>query len=123
MVRRALENQPQACNTRRVQHKFENARVCRAARADGRGAGQDVPGQLANIVFMSAYPLLLTKGGWSLVFRALQVGPTRILAEYLSESGMKWMCGGAKRQCDRALPPGYHAGRRRRDAGLPSHVP
>ena len=32
----------------------------------------DIPGQLANIVYMSVYPLLLTRGGWGLVFRTLQ---------------------------------------------------
>lgn len=32
----------------------------------------DVPGQFANIVFMSAYPGLVQTGGWSLVFRTLQ---------------------------------------------------
>jgi hypothetical protein len=28
--------------------------------------------------------------------------------DYISESGMKWMSGGAKRQCDRALGPPLH---------------
>ena len=33
----------------------------------------DIPGQLANILFMSIYPALLNRGGWGLVFRALQI--------------------------------------------------
>jgi MFS family permease len=33
----------------------------------------DIPGQLANILFMSIYPTLLARGGWGLVFRALQI--------------------------------------------------
>ena len=33
----------------------------------------DIPGQLANILFMSIYPTLLARGGWGLVFRALQL--------------------------------------------------
>ena len=32
----------------------------------------DVPGQFANIIFMGAYPGLVERGGWSLVFRTLQ---------------------------------------------------
>jgi MFS family permease len=32
----------------------------------------DVPGQFANIIFMGAYPGLVQRGGWSLVFRTLQ---------------------------------------------------
>jgi hypothetical protein len=32
-----------------------------------------IPGQVANIGFMSVYPLLLERGGWGLVFRALQI--------------------------------------------------
>lgn len=32
----------------------------------------DVPGQLANILFMSLYPTMVERGGWALVFRALQ---------------------------------------------------
>lgn len=32
----------------------------------------DVPGQLVNILFMSLYPAMVERGGWSLVFRALQ---------------------------------------------------
>ena len=33
----------------------------------------DIPGQVANIGFMSIYPALLERGGWGLVFRALQI--------------------------------------------------
>ena len=33
----------------------------------------DIPGQLANILFMSIYPALLNRGGWGLGFRALQI--------------------------------------------------
>ena len=33
----------------------------------------DIPGQLANSVFMSQYPSMVEHGGWSFVFRALQL--------------------------------------------------
>ena len=37
--------------------------------------------------------------------------------DYLSESGMKWMSGGAKRQCGRTLPGGQRALRRELPVG------
>ena len=50
--------------------------VTRFAGPDYKGtlmSYMDIPGQLANIGFMSIYPMLLERGGWGLVFRALQV--------------------------------------------------
>ena len=32
----------------------------------------DVPGQLGNMLFISLYPSMVERGGWSLVFRTLQ---------------------------------------------------
>lgn len=50
--------------------------VTRFAGPDYKGtlmSYMDIPGQLANILFMSIYPALLARGGWGLVFRALQL--------------------------------------------------
>lgn len=50
--------------------------VTRYAGPDYKGtlmSYMDIPGQVANIGFMSIYPTLLERGGWGLVFRALQV--------------------------------------------------
>ena len=50
--------------------------VTRFAGPDYKGtlmSYMDIPGQVANILFMSLYPALLARGGWGLVFRALQL--------------------------------------------------